>query len=38
MTHTEDMPEIMAAFADMTRNGVYNVPLFDAREEIDVTA
>ena len=38
MTHTEDMPEIKEAFADMTRKGIYNVPLFDAREEIDVTA
>lgn len=38
MTHTEDMPEIKEAFADMTRNGIYNVPLFDAREEMNVTA
>lgn len=27
MTHTEDMPEIKEAFADMTRKGIYNVPL-----------
>ncbi len=38
MTHTEDMPEIKEAFADMTRKGIYNVPLFDAREEMNVTA
>ena len=38
MTHTEDMPEIKEAFADMNRKGIYNVPLFDAREEMNVTA
>lgn len=28
MTHREDLPEIISAFDNMTKNGIYNSPLF----------
>jgi len=34
MTHAEDMPEITEAFADMTRKGIYSVPLFKTERSI----